>query len=88
MIQSELMNIPQSKWIKYSGHVIQTVYGPGSLVVLDDHKWAIKILLDCVPGCRRIMTGYLRGDMAYEHDGTFIADLQKWEYRCEKHRPL
>jgi hypothetical protein len=88
MIYSKLLEIPVDQWLRYTGHVIQTVYGPGDLVVLDDHKWAIRLRLDCVPGCRRIMTVYLRGDMAYEHDGTFIADLQKWEYRCEKHRPL
>ena len=85
MIYSELLKNPKSRWIKYSGHVIQTVYGPGDLVKLEDDDWAVRVRLDCVPGCRRIRTVYLRGDVAFEHDGTFIADLTNWTFRCEQH---
>jgi hypothetical protein len=88
MTRTELMNIPPSRWIRYTGHIIQTVYGLGDLVKLDDDNWAIRLRLDCVSGCRRIRTIYLRGNMAYEHNGTFIADLRRWEFRCNEHRTI
>ena len=85
MIYSRLLEIPESLWLRYSGHVIQTIYGPGDLVKLDDGDWAVRLRLECVAGCNRIRTVYLRGDVAFEHDGTFIADLRSWEFRCEQH---
>jgi len=65
--------------------------GIGTLVIIGDGGWAIRMRLRCIRGCRRTHTVYLRRGCAgpdhYAHNfkGEYVADLRDQVFNCGQH---
>jgi hypothetical protein len=92
MLHSEDLQGRSKRWIANRlGQKVETyAAGIGTLVIIKDGGWAIRVRLVCI-GCSRTHVVYLRpgcgGPDHYAHNfkGEYVADLRDQVFNCGKH---